>query len=336
MKNIAILTRPEYRSPRILAETLKSQIEKTGNRAELIFEIALLAKVGPFWNSHGNFFFLLKQYFQCVLDFNLLLKKLRCFDAIVICECTPNAFWRKFYKVEYLRSKLGVPIFLYEVYYLGNAPTQISKLIEAGDALFDRFDFHLSVSDITEIRVKHKTKWACIGLDLSATSLKPLPRDEFVVLMDFPQLGYENYRDIQIRVLNDLGIKIMFLDGEYSTEHIRELYQMASIFMMQSFEAFGVSIAECLSCGTQIFTPESSWPMSWRLDNNPSVHGNGLLPDCFTVYHGEIELRRLLLHYKDITDLKTKPFKVFENFITVYPHYYYGDHSVMKRIFNDL
>jgi hypothetical protein len=331
---IAILTRPDYRSPRILAQSLKLQIEKTGNEATIFFEINFLTKLGSFKESNLNFLSWLKQKVNYYQKIKSLIHQLKKFDAIVISECTPNAFWKNLYKIEALKHIIKKPVLLYEVYYLGNAPTQIKKLNENGDTSFERYSWHLSVTDATEIRTNSKDKWSCIGIDLTTTGLAPIPKQDFFVLIDFPQPGYEFYRNQQIKVLQENNIKTIILEGSYTPEDIRKLYQKAAIFLMQTSESFGMPLAESLACGTQIFAADSSWPMSWRLDQHPEIHGPGLLPNCFTIYNGEEDFKNKLLDFKKNYNLEQTPKIIFNSFINSYPHLYYGNSAEVKRVFD--
>ena len=63
-------------------------------------------------------------------------------------------------------------------------------------------------------------------------------------------------------------------------------------------------IAECLSCGAYVFTPDTSWAMAWRLDDVVQIHGPGKLADCFVVYDGQQGLQEKLRHFKTEYDLK--------------------------------
>ena len=332
--NIAIITRPDYRSPRILAQSLKLQIEKAGGKAEVFFNIDVLTRLHNYSQSKNkiNFHFWLRRKVLNYRRDKKVLAELKKFDAVVISECSPNAFWRHLYDIEKLKKILKRPVLFYEVYFLENAPTQIEALRKSGDALTERYDCHLAVSDVTEIRTKPGANWKCIGLDLSETGLAPKVKKEFIALVDFKQPGYEKYQDEQLQVLKQLGIKTIILNGRYSIEEIRNLYRQASVFFMQFPEAFGLPLSECLASGVQIFTPDSSWPMSWRLDEAPEVHGPGILPECFTVYSNPEELVKRLKDFLESYDLAETPLKIFRTFTNYYPHFYFGNQLAIKEV----
>jgi hypothetical protein len=331
---IAIITRKDYRSPRILAESLKNQFNKLGVTADLFYEIEVLTRLNSFKEIKHKFkfhFWLRRKLQNLVVD-RKFLNKLFGYDAIIVCECTPNGFWKDFYNIELLKKKVGKPVLFYEVYYLGNAPTQIAKLAAAGHPLMERYDWHLSVADVTEIRSKEPGPWSCVGLDLTVSGLKPKAKNEFVALIDFSQQGYERYQEEQISILSQLNIKTIILKGTYTLNEIRALYRQASVFFIQFPEAFGLPIAECLACGTQIFTADSGWPMSWRLDVNPEVHGKGILPNIFNIYSSAADLKQKLISLRSTYDFYQTPIDVYKTFLHHYPHYYYGNAAEVQNV----
>lgn len=336
--NIAILTRPDYRSPRILSESLKQQLERVDVNATIFYSIEVLTRLNCYCKQKSivKFHFWLRKRLVNYFSDKKLLKELKSYDAIIISECSPNGFWLNYYHIEQLRVILKKPIILYEVYYIENAPTQVEKLRLAGEATVERYDWHLAVADVTEISKGSNGPWNCVGIDLTNLGLEPIAKDEFIAVVDFQQKGYEAYQEEQIKVLQDLNIKIIVLEGSYTLDEIRAIYKKAALFFVQFPEAFGLPIAECLSCGAQIITPSSSWPMSWRLDENPDIHKEGNLPNIFTVYNDRNDLKNKLRAIQKSYNLKITPFQIFETFIKYYPHYYYGNNiqlqSVLKRI----
>lgn len=333
---IAILTRADHKSPRILAESLKSQLEAQNVYAEIIFDINLLTRLVDYNDSNLSFHFWLKEKAVNYWRDRKVLNELKEFDAIIISECTPNGFRKHIYNVERLKLIFNKPVLYYEVYFLGNAPTQIELLQNNGDALADRYDFHLSVSEVTEIRQRPFGNWFNIGLYAKSWGLAPKEKKEIIAIVDFLQPGFEQYRGIQIRALQKAGIEYISLEREYSFNEIREIYQDSALFFVQFPEAFGLPILECLCSGSQIFTPHSGWPMAWRLNSNPAVHGDGILADCFTVYNDENDLIKNLMLFKNNYDLVKTPQIVFENFIDNYAGYYHGKQAALKEVIHNL
>jgi hypothetical protein len=150
--------------------------------------------------------------------------------------------------------------------------------------------------------------------------------------VDFAQPGYEDFREIQINQLIMAGIPFIALERSYTIEEIRDIYQRISIFFIQFPEAFGLPVLECLCSGAQIFTPDSGWPMSWRLNEKPEVHGSGILPYCFTVYDDENDLLKKLLAFKENFKSSETPLDVFSDFKHTYPTFYEGDQAELKRL----
>lgn len=333
---VGIITRNENRSPKVLALSLQAQLEEAGITSEIIYSTDFLLRLQPVRFSVSGLRRLL-QRIKHYRDDMLLLKQLRSFDVLVLSECIPNAFWRNWFAIEELKRRVKRPVVLYEVYYLGNAPTQMLQLQKAADCLEERFDWHFSVSPVTEIRVPEQKPWSCIGLNLVHTGLAPVAKKEFTAVVDFPHTGYEACRALQLKVLAELGIKTICLDGNYSISEIREIYKEATVYFMQSTESFGLPIAECFASGAVVFAASSSWPMSWRLDESPEIHGEGTLgEELFYVYENEQDLREKLQQLLMEYDLAQTPARVFGQFLKIYPQYYYGRPSVLKKALANL
>jgi hypothetical protein len=328
---IAILVRPGNNCPMILALSLKKQLEDAGNIVEISDQINMLNRLVSYKTSQLSFHFWLKEKITNYIDDSKTKALLRRMDAVIISESSPIAFWKKLYNIEKLKAILKKPVLFYEVYYLGNAPTQIITLKKNNDPLEERYDGHLFVSPVTEISKGKPQNAFCIGLLAKSWDLKPLPKKELIALVDFAQPGFEDYRELQIEQLKNAGIKFISLDRRYAIEEIRKIYQRVSIFFVQFPEAFGLPILECLCTGAQIFTPDSAWPMSWSLEKTPEVHGKGILPPCFTIYEKEDDLLKKLLLFKEGFDLLKTPETVFNTFIKNYPTFYGGDSMELTR-----
>jgi hypothetical protein len=314
-----------------MATSLQAQLQGNGIDAEIMFELDVLNRLVGYKDSKLSFHFWLQKKIVHWISDRRLIQALKQVDAVVISECIPNAFWKSLYNVQKLKAILKKPVFIYEVYWLGNAPTQIENLQKRGDEVDEIYDGHLFVSPVTEIRASLLPNTFCIGLLAKTWNLQPHPKQELLALVDFAQPGYEAYREIQISQLTMAGIPFIALERSYTIEEIRDIYQQISIFFVQFPEAFGLPILECLCTGAQVFTPDSGWPMSWRLDEKPEVHGPGILPDCFTVYDGEDDLLQKLLAFKLNYNSLEKPIQVFNKFIQTYPAFYEGDQPELNR-----
>jgi hypothetical protein len=328
---IFILARDDYKSPRILAKSLQLQLQECGIESEIFFKIEALNRLANYKESKLRFHFWLQRKIAYWYSDRILMQRLKEADAVIISECIPNAFWRNLYHVEKLKSIIRKPVFIYEVYWLSNAPTQIHSLKKNGDEVEKRYDGHLYVSPTTEIRTQPSDNAFCIGLMSKTWDLEPLPKKELLALVDFVQPGYESHRKIQISQLTKAGIPYIALEKKYTIEDIRDIYRQISLFFVQFPEAFGLPILECLCTGAQVFTPDSSWPMSWRLDEYPQVHSPGILPECFTLYNGEDDLLDKLLKFKEKFNQVETPQKIFKEFIKYYPTFYEGNQVELKR-----
>jgi len=328
---ILILTRKDHRSPRVLAESLQTQLQENGINAEILFDIDILGRLVSYNDSKFSFHFWLRKKLIHWFKDRRVIKVLKQADAVVISECIPNAFWKSLYNVEKLKTILKKPVFIYEVYWLANTPTQTEILKKNGDTLYERYEGHLFVSPVTEIRARPLPNAFCIGLNSKNWNLQPLPKNQLLALVDFAQPGYEAHRAIQVNTLQKAGIPFISLDRRYTIAEIRDIYRQVSIFFVQFPEAFGLPILECLCTGAQVFTPDSSWPMSWRLDENPEVHASGILPKCFTVYDGNDDLLHKLQLFKENFNLAHSPLKVFNEFIQTYPTFYSGNQRELNR-----
>jgi len=335
MTKIAILSSSAPRSPRVLADSLHQLLKTTNTFSEVFYRIDALKRLLKYNDVKHKYKFHLWFGYKLWYFFKdrILVERLKSFDAIVICDCIPGAFLQSAYSVENLRKKLGnTPILFYEVFYLGNAPTQILKLQSINAMSIERYDWHLAVAEVTEIRQVPSAPWSQIGIYLRSTGLGPKTKEKFMAVIDFLQPGFESTRNMQIQILKDLNIPYIALEGSYSIKEIRNIYMSSTFYFMQSMEAFGLPIAECLCCGSSIFTPDTSWPMSWRLDEEPQVHGSGILPECFITYSGVEDLKNKLQGIMKEYNLETTPQKIFDIFYSNYPTYYDGNMTAIEEV----
>jgi len=337
MLKIALVCGIENGSPKVLAHTLQQLILESGKEAKVFYRVKALNRLlGAKKAKYSPLKWLLNKAYHFIGD-RTFFSEIRKMDAVIICGWTPHSFYSSSFNVEAFKNRIhDVPVLYYAVQYLNNAPTIVSRLKEGDHALTERFDWHLSVSDVTEIRSVPQAPWSLVGMYLKSAGLKPEPKKEFTALIDFPQPGNDAFMQYQMEVLDELDIKYIKLEGQYSVEEIREIYKSTSIYFIQSREAYGLPIAECLACGSYVMTAESSWPMSWRLDSHPEVHGPGTLPECFVVYDNKDDLKRKVEEIRSNYDLIRTPQKVFDVFLENYPHYYNGNIEGLNQVFEKL
>jgi hypothetical protein len=286
---------------------------------------------------HNNFLFRLRNKLIYYRSDKQLLKTLDQYDAIIISECYPNAFWRNYFALDELKRVYRGRLISYTESPLDAAPVNKSRHLDEDDYDESIYDFNLFVTDIMEVKKKLKPNQAVVGVNISNnTQLAPTVKKEFLAVLDFAQPGFEKYRLEQLNVLKSLDIKTIQLEGRYPIEEIRRIYSEASVFFLSFPETFGLPIAECLSCGAYIFSPDSSWPMSWRLDESPVSQGPGLLPDCFQIYQDLEDLLAKLKKLKEEFDPEQTPKHVFQIFTKNYSHFYTGNQDDLFRIIGQL
>lgn len=339
---IAILSRPGDCFPNIISLGLGDMLERVGAEYKIFYEgIPFLMRQLPFreqprhWSN--NFHYRVYNKIKYRRPDRKLLDDLKGFDIIVLSECLPNAYWKNYLDIETLGRKLGnKPVISYTDAFIDNAPLHRNKWLDSVDHGKERYTVNLCPSAVTEIRGEPAADWKAIGVNISMSGLGPVRKKEFVAVMDFAQQGYEAYRDQQLRVLNKLGIKTIVLEGRYKKEDIRRIYGEGAVFFLAFPETFGLPIAECLACGTYILTPDTGWPMSWRLDQHPLPWGSGILADCFRSYNGEEELTQLLQKMRDEYDPEKTPQYVYDTFIRYYPQFYFGNDKALKEVMEQL
>jgi hypothetical protein len=286
---------------------------------------------------HNNFLFRLRNKLTHYRSDKQLLKTLDQYDAVIISECYPNAFWRNYFALDELKKAYRGRLISYTESPLDAAPVNKSQQLDEDDYDESIYDFNLFVTDIMEVRKKLNPNQAVVGVNISGNAaLAPVKKKEFLAVLDFAQPGFEKYRQVQLKTLEKLGIKTIQLEGRYTIEEIRRVYSEASAFFLSFPETFGLPIAECLACGTYIFSPESSWPMSWRLDDHPVSMGPGKLPDCFQIYLDQDDLQSKLTKLKSDFDPERTPLNVFKTFGENYSRFYSGNQQGLRHIIDQL
>lgn len=331
---VAILTRPDNKSPRILANSLSNSLEEIGVESYIIYDMGFLRRLVPFSRTlrfKTNLHYRIQQKLINFFEDRKLVNRLKAFDAIVVCECIPNAFWRNYYDIERLKRIIKRPMGLYEVFFLESAPHFMEKLNKNNDYINNLYNFELAISRVSYTNCELSNRKFEIGLNLKSMGLEPQRKSKLTALLDFEWDGENKYINEQIKVLRELGVEFVQLKGTYAIEEIRELYKKCGIFFIQHFESFGLPISECLAYGAIVFTPNSGWPMAFRLNKNLEVYGTGELAECFVVYNGEDDLKLKLLKYIESFDTKKCHIKNFETYINNYPHFYNGNIEELLR-----
>lgn len=339
MLKFALVTKPTNASPKVLTDCLARFLAVEGHDARIFYKISVFRRLlsYPVINKKHN---LISWYVYKTINFfhdRWFMMKLKGFDAVIVIETSPRCFLKDQYDLIKVKKYLhDTPLIYHGVYYLGNAPTIIDLFKKEGHHTSELFDWHLSVSEVTEIRQKPSPPWSQIGMYLKSAGLAPEIKKGLYAVVDFEREGYEKTRNEQISVLEQLNIPYIALSKNYSIPEIREIYKKATFYFIQFGESFGLPIAECLSCGAYVFTPDSSWAMAWRLDENPTIHGPGTLPECFVEYHNREDLVAKLEEMKESYDMVSTPQKVFDIFYNTYPTYYDGNKVQLNDFINKI
>lgn len=336
---IAIITRPAFRTPRNNAISFQLSLEEIGVESKIFYNNDTLRRLVPLNEKlrfPANTHFRIRQKIKHYFADKKILKELKQYDAIVISETIPNNYWKGYYALPQLKKITKKKIGCLAVFFLDAAPNLVNILKENGDYLQDIYDFHLAYSKVSYIKTDTSANKFEVGLNLKKIGLKTAKKKEFYVLVDFKYEGNEHHYNEQIKVLNELNIPYKILEGKYTFEEIRKLYRGAAAFFMQSYESFGLPIAECLSYGTKVFTPDSGWPRAFRLEENPGFYQKGKLADCFEVYDTAKWLGEKILTFKNNYDLEKTPFLIFDEFIKNYEKFYIGNKSEVERFVENL
>ena len=324
---VAILTRPSYRSPRVLAEGLQRMLSRLNIESHIFYNGVPMIYIPSNWKGR-NF---VKNTIEAI-KYRVNVFSLKRYDMIVICYTIPDAFKKRFAVEELRRFVSSKPVILYEVAYLNNCPNWLGNLGDSNDFGVERYDWHLSVSRVTETSLKPGEPCTVIGLDLDKKEFYPQQKQDFIALIDFERKGYEKYRKVQLEALSELGIKTIILDSEYTFSEMAEIYRKCSIYFLASYEAFGVPIAELQVCGAYMFSPSPTWPMALRLDPYCPNVSAGKLSENFIIYKSKADLKNKIVEIRK----KYNPNKVFDNFIKNYPHFYKGDTTALEEIIHKL
>jgi hypothetical protein len=336
MTKVAILARSDNKSPKVLAYSLQSALRCIGVDSELFLDIGLLRRLNSLVKNYSRHYnpnplYRFRQRITHLKQDRGLINRLKEFDAIILSECIPNAYWKDYYGIQKLKEKTGKKIGLYEVFFLDASPKYLEEIKEENPQYKGLYDFELAVSRISYTKIDCSSTKFEVGLNLNDINIKPTPKDKLIALIDFNYPGNESIREVQIASLRKLGIETIELTGTYSINDIRELYKRCSLLFLQHFESFGVPIAECLGYGAKIVTPFSNWPMAFRKDEYPIEYGPGILPDSFIVYNDQLDLENKLFEYKIAFDSRKTPFDNFNLFLDHYPHFYFGNTNEIKR-----
>lgn len=259
--------------------------------------------------------------------------RFRRYDAVVVVNSVPEAFFRSFFCDQMLRSLLPhTPIVLYDVFYLptrghwwkwlrdGNPEAGIPAADQWG---MQRYDWYLCASVVSEVPMRPAPQpCSIVGLNLDDGTLYPAHQGKFVALIDFAQKHHERERALQVAACEATDTPYIALAGRYSIAEIRQIYRRCSAYFVGFRESFGIPICELQACGSYVFLARAHWAPSHWLKPDLSVDGPGTLSSNFVVYdNDEAQLIDALRRVKATYDAQ----HVVTTFQQSHPQFFWGN-----------
>jgi hypothetical protein len=209
---------PSYRKP--MAESLSKMLTALSINNEIFCEGTSALNLDETANLDG------------------LLKKLPKFDAIFVCAHMPLSLAKNSYQgVDRLKAELGAPIIDYDLCFWATRGTWIDLVRTesqyGGFAGFNRFDYYVVVSNISALPIKQSVSWpvSVVGGDFRHDELYS-DQDDFRVLIDFEDSNFNQERDIQLNVLQQMKIPYTILSGFYRQKDIYRIYRKHSVYFL--------------------------------------------------------------------------------------------------------
>ena len=97
---IAILTRPDNKSPKILAQSLQKSLTDINIQSDIFYSLDMLRRLVPLnekLRKKTKLHYRIRQKLKYFFKDKTTIKKLKKYDAIIISECIPNAYWKGYY-----------------------------------------------------------------------------------------------------------------------------------------------------------------------------------------------------------------------------------------------
>ncbi len=287
--HVAILTRPQFRSPHFLAGSLAR----------------MLAGLGVSHTVHTDGIGWLEAFARPTGGLRAHLARRRARAALTALEgadlfvlCDTLQALRPAVDLAPLRA-FGRPVLLHSVFYVGGSEHWLDRLPEGA---LDKYDAFLTVSGLHDVAPREPDRYQPIGLALDTARPVCRPR-EFMALLDFPREGYEAARAVQVRALERAGVPSIELEGEYSFDDIRALYDRVGLAFVAFPEAFGVPVVELQFAGALNASPDPLWVKRHALLPPGGVFDPAAeFSDNFVFYAGEDDLVRCLESRRDAWD----------------------------------
>lgn len=259
-----------------------------------------------------------------------IIRHLKGCDAVVKMNVLPDAFIvEEFDVIDYIRTELEIPILSYSNYFFGNRslwPFWLTKMT-AKISGFDRYDYYLCSGEEPWFSLPKGINhpYSVIGFNSQGLGLSANRKNEKpVVVVDFPQPGFEELREFQLSVLNDIGCEYIVLDKKMCRKDLYEIYEKSHILFISSNESFGVSILEFQLAGGIVFTLPNFLPYYLKSDKK----------------YGKNIITYSIENKAELIDKLNESFSTFNsnfnqnNFFLDYPDYYFGNMSNLGQVFD--
>jgi glycosyltransferase involved in cell wall biosynthesis len=343
---IAILADNEDSFRKPMAQGLHRMLAKIGVQSTVFYDgLWAVRQRQPL--SHASRSALVKSGIRAARQewaFYWLLPQLRRHDAVVVVQTIPVNFLKSHMRDRQLRRFLtDIPIVLYNSIYL---PTRglAARWLRDGDPArrippgegwgLNRYDWYLTASVVSEYPLPPGCEmYSLIGLDLDDGTLAPIPKGDFVALIDFERPAHLRERAVQISALEETGTKYVVLHGAYPMAEIRRIYQQCSLYFLASRESFGLPICELQACGAYVFTPYADWCPSHWIKKNVAVPGPGTLPPNFIIYNND---KSVLPRQIEVIRKRYDPKAVVDSFIAHQRQFFHGDLDELKAFIHKL
>lgn len=291
---VAILTYPNCRSPRLLAEGLQRMLRRIGVEADCHADA--LPELTAMSDGSGSLRAILAAWRARWSHWRRQLDR---YDLLVVSD-TIGVVRRT--EALALLKRLGRPILHYEVFAYAGSQYFVRQFGEKAHHFFDGFLVVSGIHDDTPVPGPPIFE---IGMDLPA--LAPLrPVRPFTALMDFERPGYEPQRQTQLEALRRTGIAHETLAGEYTFAEIDAVYARAGVAFVAFPEAFGVPVVQLQRHGCLVAAPHPHWVKRHAL--RPAGHvfdeagDRDAFSENFLFYDGGDDLAARLTQARDQFD----------------------------------
>jgi hypothetical protein len=257
-----------------------------------------------------------------------IIRRLRGCDVVIKMNVLPDAFIEgKFDVVNFIRNKLNVPILSYSNYFFGNRsiwPYLLSKMPNKVFG-FDLYDYYLCSGEDSQFSLPETIlhPYCVIGFNSQGLNIIHTRKESNpIVVVDFPQSGFEELRKFQLSILDEIGCERIVLEKKMSREKLYQIFEKSHVLFISSNESFGVPILEFQLAGGIIYTLPHFLP--YHLINNANYGSN--------IITYSIDNRQELIDKLKTTFSLFNPKANRNNFENEYPNYFVGNLVELKGV----